>query len=330
MPPASPTAEADHAQARREVAKLAESARRELGLARAESALGTADQMLALLPESRTALFRADILRDLGRLCEAFEAVLLARDLKPTERESLEISQKLARYGPRCGAGMGWATFRVSPAGASEEAEIVISAAPVPRARTVGLGAGSHELRIGAPGFRTERTTLVVRAGEGAVARFELRPLPVDQPPAPAEPAVPDKAVVAAQTHTEAPSSEPLAWYLVGGGAVLAAAGAAFHVEALSAASDADDLLREAVVVRDEQPVGWVEEYDDLRDRHGGAISDVRTRQTVAFVLYGAAAAAAAVGAVMLVARGHDEPAAFDLLPAMSPAGPGLVLSGGF
>ncbi len=347
MPPEAPFSEDELSDRKRRVRKLARRAKSDLSRGRSEAALEKADRMLAILPQARTALFRADILRDLGRVCEAFDSVLVAADLQPLPNEKLEIALKLADDGPRCGEGMGYAIFFVEPEKAAAKADLYVSGTRVPPRRTVGLAAGSHDVEISAPGYRPLKERIRIVAGEEIPALFELAWLPVvavpapppdlaEPPPGPGEAAAgppPSPPPAEATIAEPAPSTSPRriwAWSLAGGGAALAAAGVVFHVKAFGSLSDADDLTAEARRLRSEQPEGWADSYVDVRERHEGAISDAGTSQTVAMVFYGAALAAAGTGVALFLLEPSAEPASFGLLPTLSRAGPGLSLRGGF
>ena len=346
MPPDAPFGEEALAEARKRVRKLARRARSDLSRGRSEDALEKAGKMLSILPEARTALFRADILRDLGRVCEAFDSVLVAADLQPVPKEKMEIALKLADDGPRCGKGMGYAIFFVEPEKAAAKAVLTVSGTIVPARRTVGLAAGRHEVVVSSPGYRALTESVEIIVGDETQALFELSWLPTvelpEVPPAalleaPVEPgetaAPPALLPPGAMISEPAPASSSRriwAWSLAGGGAALAVAGVVFHVKAFGALSDADDLTAEASRLRREQPDGWAESYVDVRGRHEEAISDAGTSQTVALVFYGAAVAAATTGVVLFLLEPSAEPASFGLLPTLSPGGPGLLLHGGF
>jgi hypothetical protein len=358
-PPPLPASGAERAKAEKRVRKISHRAERDLTNGRAGEALAKAEQILEILPDARASLFRADILRQLGRACEAFDAVLLARDLHPTSEQEREIAQSLAEDGPRCEPGFGWATISLLPGEAAEKAALTVSGTPVSPGRTVGLGAGKHRIEVKAPGYRTARTTVTAVAGAEAAARVELVLLP-PEPPAPpppvSEPPVQEEEQAAAEPPSPEPSveadasapppgppygalselAEParpnrlLAWSLVGGGAALVAAGVVLHVKAFDAVSQANDVMTEGGKLRSERPQGWTVSYGDLRGRHEDAASDAMGRQTAAFVLYGAGAAVAAAGTVLFLLEPAAEPATFVLRPVLSPSGSGLAVRGGF
>ena len=101
--------------------KAAKAYKESVKLYEADKLLGSfeaADRMYQLLPNASTALYRAELLEDLGDPCEALAGFLVSFDLDPTEDEEPDIEAGLNRAGAACAGGYGWARIGVTPANA--------------------------------------------------------------------------------------------------------------------------------------------------------------------------------------------------------------------
>lgn len=173
-----------------------------------ELALTEADRAYRVLPNASTALIRATILGEMGRHAAAFAACLQAADLEPTAEERQLIDAGLAQHGAAASPPFGWLRVASEPA----KAQVLIDGQPFDAPRTVGLSAGSHTLRVEAPGHVAEERQISVEAGMGQAQTVALRALPTPAAPTVLQPAEPPR------------SGRAGAWVLIGaGGAALVA-----------------------------------------------------------------------------------------------------------
>jgi hypothetical protein len=286
-----------------------------------EGALKRATVVYKINPNPSTVLLRAQLLGELKRPCKAFAALLPGMDMKPAEDERAELEDGLSRHGKACNKGYGWTRLQVLPSSAT----VKLAGVKVPLDRTVGLPAGSQSLELTAPGHARLRTTLDVRTGEAAVARYELSPVPapVAVPAPPVQPR-PTPAVTPHPTEQadieDSGSSSTLGWVLTGSGVALLGGAAAMTVLALDAKDEGNSY---------KSPKAGMTETE-RKDRYEQAQSDMKTRGVVAVALLATGAVATIWGLVDLLGSGAEETSAWTLGPAWTPAGAGLTLRGGF
>ena len=307
-----------------------------------KGALERADEVFELLPNTSTALVRAELLGELGRQCEAMEMLLLASDLDPTDEEWKDIERLLKKAGQSCGAGFGWVQVVVVPIIAT----VRVSGVEVPSGRTVGLAKGEHRVLVEAEGYAPSDMVWVARPGEATAAELKLselppppappvvpEPRPPPEPPSPAaieresppEPPIsPDAETAALLEEVEPSGPGALPWVLLAAGAASAAGGAGMTLWALDARSEAD---------RYDDPAGEDARglsSEDRRRRYVEAEEQVTTRRTVSFVLYGLGAASAVAGIVLLWTGAEEEPGGVRWAPSVSPVMSGISLHGSF
>ena len=309
-----------------------------------EGALGRAEEVFGLLPNTSTALVRAELLGELGRHCEAMEMLLVANDLDPTKREWKDIDRLLKRSSQSCRGGFGWAQVVAVPA----TAVIRVSGVEVPSGRTVGLAKGEHHVQVEAEGYAPLGIVLVARPGEATGAELKLTELPrppappiapepdptaTPAPPAtpdtepespPEPPAAPDPASAAFLEEVEPSGPGALPWVLLAAGAASAAGGAGMTLWALDGRSEAD---------RYDDPAGEDARglsSDERRRRYLEAEQAITTRRVASFVLYGLGAASAVAGVVLLWTGSEEEPGGVRWAPSVSPVMSGISLHGSF
>jgi len=170
---------------------------------------------------------------------------------------------------------------------AGEGATVVLDGEPVgttPDKATLEVSAGAHSLRLQRDGFAPFVAAAQVSAGATVQVRVTWVQLP-SQAPARGQPGG------SAQEAPARSAVAPLAAWLLGGTAVLAAgAGAALHAMAASSAADARDLSAPG-----SDPDAWQSKVDEA-DRRAG----------IAFASYGLAGAAAVAAGVVLLLDASD------------------------
>ena len=297
-----------------------------------EQALRAAGRALDALPNASTALVRAAILAELGHHREAFESYLAARDLEPVGDELALIEAGLATHGLAHAPPLGWLRIEVRPLGAVVE----IDGAAVPNGRTIGLAEGRHILRGSAAGYAEVTDEVPVARGLGATwARsLEVAARPADTVSAPTtEPGqgAPDTAaasidempVVHAATDAAGPSdTEMAAWILLGGGLAMAAGAAGLHVWALDAAAEARKY---------QDPVAGLDD-GERESRFEQARTDAGMRLAATGVLYGVGGAAVVASAALfiVVALGDEPSEAPVVAPVALGGGAGVIWAGRF
>ena len=300
LPAAAEPTDAAKARASRADAE----ARRKSAAGNLKGALVSADEAYEAVPNTSTALIRATLLGLLGRHREAFEMLLVAVDLGPTEEERPLILEGLAKEGPACSPPLGWGRTHVN----APSATLRLSGTEVPAGRALGLPAGEHPVTAEAPGFVPLSVTVVVEVGKEAALDFELsaaRPLAIPTP-------VPT-------TVKPTPRRAPVVpWILVGSGGALLAGGLACHLLALDAAGDARHYSK---------PIPGMEDAT-RKARYDSLESKATTRSIVAYALYGAGAAATVTGVVLLLVKRGDSRTGFRVQPVVGPGGFGIA--GGF
>ncbi len=299
-----------------------EETRRLYGSDDLEGALRSADRAFEHVPNASTAMVRATVLAALGRPCEAFAALLVARDLEPDEGQLGAIRVGLEKHGTGCGVGYGWLRFTLRP----EAATVEVNGQRVGAGRSVGLPAGRHVVSVTAEGFRPESEEVPVVAGRGTNLELSLVPLPAirmgpaqRQPPSAEEarPRTPESLPESIRiTPAAAPAGNTLGWALLGGGAALMAGGGGLYAWARSAREVRDGYSKPDAGLSDSERKRL---YDD-------ADHAMRLREGFAWASLGAGAASVAVGAALLLSGDGAEPAG----ALLSLDGTGVVLAGRF
>jgi hypothetical protein len=289
-----------------------------------EGSLDAANDMHRLRPNASTALYRADVLERLGRHCASFEALLEALELRPDSGEREDARKALGRAGRACEPNMGWARVAVKP----RRAKLRVSGIEAPAGHTLGLSVGRHSVVAEAKGFRSLRAQIVVLAGQASVVSFELERAPEAKVAAPVPlppkmqraPAVEQPVAPVADVEAESTGGPgPLQWALAGSGAALLGGGVGMHLWSFSAAKDGEKYQSPIDgMTRDERK----EMYDEASDR-------AQTRQIVAYVLYGAGAAALVTAIILWDSGEASEESAFYVLPSLAPDAVGISLQGG-
>ena len=285
-------------------------------------ALDRADVVYRINPNASTALLRAQLLGELKHPCEAFAALLPGMDMKPGAEERAELTSGLSRHGRACNERLGWTRLEVSPTSTT----VTVAGADVPLNRTIGLPKGTHSLELTAPGHARLRTSLTIRTGEEAVARYDLspvaKPIAAPAPPKPrATPLVTDEPPPTESVEAvEAASSSTLGWVLTGSGAALLAGSAGMTLWALDAKDEGNSY---------KSPQPGLEEAD-RKERYDQAQTDLKTRGAIAVAMLATGTVATIWGVIELLDDGPADPAAWTLAPAWTPDGAGLSLRGGF
>lgn len=276
-------------------------------------ALGHADAAFAAVPNASTALVRAIILADMKRPRQAFRVYLDAINLDPTPDEKAMITDGLASQGTA--AGLGWLAVRPSPG----TAWVYVGDKAFKGSRTIGLDAGSYELRVEAPEFQSATSSVAIVAGAGRAVNATLSPT---------------------QTHiVTPPKTDPkrgsgdgggpntLALGLTIGGAVVAATATGLYFWAVSAN---DTAIEEAVKPAEEGPV----QEALRRQRFNDAIDKRNQRLYAAYTLWALGGAAFATGIVLFVVDSDGDEGqgagGVSVTPALSADGAGVVLGGTF
>ena len=214
---------------------------------------------------------------------------------------------------------MGWARVGVRP----RAAKILVSGVEVPARRTLGLSAGKHKVQIEAEGYTGLRAQIAVLAGQAAVVSFELERAPepklvrADPQPSPATPASPTPVTTDKAEPAGGPGTRQ--WVLAGTGAAMLGGGVGMHLWSFSAAKDGEKY---------QSPVDGLTR-DERKDLYNEAADRASTRQTVAYVLYGAGAAAIVTAIILWDSGEAADETAFHILPALLPDGAGISLRGG-
>lgn len=330
LPEARELTDRDRAQVTRAYGQASEA----FGKRRYATALKHADKAFAIAPNASTALIRATVLERLDRPREAVEALLVARDLGPTEGEREAIEAALGAHGSAL--GLVWIEVRGAPAGVSVAIgdARVVGGGP----RTVALPVGVHDATAEADGYRAARVALEARldaaaaplaaasgeasarVGPGAVVTFTLAeeveaPSVVVAPPG-------EDAGGSALGGDGTGGGVDGRWVLIGGGLGVVAVGVVTHILAAGEASEADRWARPRDGVSESARRA---NYDAAVDAKGGL-------EAASWVLYGVGAAAAAVGVVLLALDGTPEAGRADVevAPWAAPGAAGLTLDARF
>jgi len=177
---------------------------------------------------------------------------------------------------------MGQIVLTTSPGGAWLEVDE--TPVPLPPSGVLDVEAGLRHIRVSLAGYTPFETTVQVTTDAPVELDVVLEPtaeeapLLPDEPPAPAAPVAPVAPAGPARLA-------PWGWALVGVGAAAVAGGAGAHVLAALKADEARG----------------VPNRPDLRAEFEGLRDDARTAELAAYILYGAGAAVAVTGIVLLV-----------------------------
>lgn len=333
LPEARELTDRDRAQ----VTRAYRQASQAFGKRRYATALKHADRAFSIAPNASTALIRATVLERLDRPREAVEALLVARDLGPTEGEREAIEAALGAHG--LALGLVWIEVRGAPAGvtvAIGDARVV-GGGP----RTVALPVGVHDATAEVDGYRAARVALEARldaaaaplaaasgeasasVGPGAVVTFTL----AEEVEAPSVVVAPpgqdaDGDALGGDGGDGGGGGVDGRWVLIGGGLGVVAVGVVTHVLAAGEASEADRWARPRDGVSESARRA---NYDAAVDAKGGL-------EAASWVLYGVGAAAAAVGVVLLALDGSPEAGRADVevAPWAAPGAAGLTLDARF
>ena len=284
-----------------------------------ERALAAANRAYQAAPNASTALLRATVLERLGQHRAAFEALLLAADLRPLDEERERIQAGLAKHGQAADPQLGWVWVRAAPPNAS----IAIGDVTVPQTRTVGVSVGTHALTLSAPDYETAKLAIVVEAGKRrdvdlALSRVE-EPVPLDTD------GLPGPAPVVQVTPADDETSTPvLPWVLVGSGALLLGGGAGLHVWSFATGEEANKYANPSAA--DEE--AWNKTYKSKWN-------DADNQLYAAIACYATGGVALVTGVVLFFVGDDDEkeagrPPAPIVAPAAMRGGAGLFMSGRF